>query len=161
MLLCLFVCLFVFLFVCLFACLFQAVECSMFAYFQVADNNLCSFKSDSKLEPTCCSPPFRVDLYLHAVILSHRYNAILPHHNSKSGNPKHFREESKKIGKKSKKMGKKSKTTWFFCFIAICFILKLNVLGSKLGSLVVYGTRGTNLLGLSTNAFICILYKPT
>ena len=82
---------------CLFVCLFvfKTVEWSMFAYFQVADNNLCSFKSDSKLEPTCCSPPFRVDLYLHAVILSHRYNAILPPPNSKSGNPK--------ISKKKKK----------------------------------------------------------
>ena len=86
------------LFVCYHICLFsKAVEWSMFAYFQVADNNLRSFKSNSKLEPTCCSPPLRVDLYLHAAILSHRYNAILLHHNSKSGNPKHFRRIPKLI----------------------------------------------------------------
>ena len=66
-----------FLFVYLSVCLFcEAVErCSMFAYFQVADNNLRSFKSNWNLELTCSSPPFKLDLYLHATILNrHRYN---------------------------------------------------------------------------------------
>ena len=66
-----------FLLVYLSVCLFcEAVErCSMFAYFQVADNNLRSFKSNWNLELTCSSPPFKLDLYLHATILNrHRYN---------------------------------------------------------------------------------------